>query len=90
MSQNYVMSLAKDTLTVIIMVGGPIMLAILIVGMAVSIFQALTQIQEQTLTFVPKLIAAAAVVAVLGPWMLRVLLSYTSNLFNSLVGLAKY
>jgi len=82
------MYLAKETIGVILMVGGPILLASLVVGLVVSIFQALTQIQEQTLTFIPKLLAITLVLVLMGPWMMKVLLGFTTNLFNSLANFA--
>jgi flagellar biosynthetic protein FliQ len=56
----------------------------LVVGLAVSVFQAVTQIQEQTLSFIPKILALAGVLLVLGPWMLNQLLSYTTDLWASI------
>lgn len=88
MSQNDVLFLAKEALGTALLVGGPILGISLIVGLIVSIFQAMTQIQEQTLTFVPKIFAIAAVMLLLGPWMLSVLTSYTSNLFVDLANFA--
>ena len=64
--------------------------ASLLVGLLVSIFQAMTQIQEQTLSFIPKILAIVAVMLFLGPWMLNVLTVYTANLFNQLATLARY
>jgi flagellar biosynthetic protein FliQ len=58
-----------------------------VVGLAVSIFQAVTQIQEQTLTFIPKVVAMAVVVVVAGPWMLGQIVSYTQNLYESIPSL---
>jgi flagellar biosynthetic protein FliQ len=57
------------------------------VGLIVSVFQAVTQIQEQTLAFIPKIIAIAAVLVILGPWMLGQILTYTSGLWESIPGL---
>jgi len=68
----------------VLLVGGPILGVSLLVGLLVSIFQAMTQIQEQTLTFIPKVVAVVAVLLVLGPWMLSVLTVYTANLLKEL------
>jgi flagellar biosynthetic protein FliQ len=65
----------------------PLLLAGLVVGLVVSVFQAVTQIQEQTLAFIPKIIAIAAVLVIAGPWMLGQVLSYTSDLYNGIPGL---
>jgi flagellar biosynthetic protein FliQ len=65
----------------------PPLLAGLVVGLVVSVFQAVTQIQEQTLAFIPKIVAMAVVLVIAGPWMLGQVLSYTSDLYNSIPGL---
>jgi flagellar biosynthetic protein FliQ len=62
----------------------PLLLAGLVVGLIVSVFQAVTQIQEQTLAFIPKIIAIAAVLVILGPWMLNQLLGYTTELWGGI------
>lgn len=90
MSQNQVLYLAKEALATALMVGGPILGVSLLVGLLVSIFQAMTQIQEQTLSFIPKIMAIIVVMLLLGPWMLNILTGYTGNLFNSLATFANY
>ncbi len=77
-------SIARDTLMVTIELSMPILAVGLIVGVAISLFQAVTQISELTLTFVPKLLSTIIVIVVLGPWMLQTILRFTSNLFASL------
>ena len=84
MNQDTVVSLATQAMTVAFEVAGPILLAGLIVGLAVSIFQAVTQIQEQTLSFIPKIVVLAVLIAVLGPWMLDRLVSYVTTLYMSI------
>jgi len=79
-----VLYMAKEAVGAVLLVGGPILGVSLLVGLLVSIFQAMTQIQEQTLTFIPKVVAVVAVLLVLGPWMLSVLTAYTSNLLKQL------
>lgn len=79
-----VLYMAKEAVGAVLLVGGPILGVSLLVGLLVSIFQAMTQIQEQTLTFIPKVVAVVAVLMVLGPWMLSVLTVYTSNLLKQL------
>ena len=83
-NQNMVLYMAKEAVGAVLLVGGPILGVSLLVGLLVSIFQAMTQIQEQTLTFIPKVVAVVAVLLVLGPWMLSVLTAYTSNLLTQL------
>ena len=88
MSQNQVLYMAKEALFTAILVGGPILGVSLLVGLLVSIFQAMTQIQEQTLSFIPKVLSIVAVLLLLGPWMLSVLTTYTANLLTQLATFA--
>jgi flagellar biosynthetic protein FliQ len=87
MTQDDVVSLVVDAMTVSLKIALPVLLVALVVGLAVSIFQAVTQIQEQTLTFIPKVVAMAVVVVVAGPWMLGQIVSYTQNLYESIPSL---
>lgn len=82
MSEILIMTIVKKALMAGIMVAGPILIISLIVGLIISIFQATTQIQEQTLTFVPKLIAIILVLVIGGPWMLNKLVLLTTELFT--------
>ncbi len=82
MTENMVMSVVKESLYTALIVGGPILILSLVVGLLVSIFQATTQIQEQTLTFVPKLIAIAIALVVGGNWMLNKIVSLTYEIIN--------
>jgi flagellar biosynthetic protein FliQ len=84
MGPDTVLELCTQALELSLRVGLPLLVAGLVVGLAVSIFQAVTQIQEQTLSFIPKIIALAGVLIVLGPWMLNQLLSYTTDLWGSI------
>lgn len=84
MNQDTVINLATQAMTLAVEVGGPILLAGLVIGLIISIFQAVTSIQEQTLTFIPKIIAVAVIIVVLGPWMLRQVVDYTDNLYQSI------
>ena len=84
MNQTMVLYMAKEAVGAVFLVGGPILGVSLLVGLLVSIFQAMTQIQEQTLSFIPKVVAVIAVLLLLGPWMLSVLTAYTSNLLTQL------
>ncbi|WP_434798870.1 flagellar biosynthesis protein FliQ [Terrisporobacter vanillatitrophus] len=82
MSENMVMSVVKEALYTSMLVGGPILILSLLVGLLVSIFQATTQIQEQTLTFVPKVIVIALTLALGGNWMLNELIKFTTKIMN--------
>lgn len=84
MTPDLVLSLARDSGMVILYVAGPILGASLVTGLIVSVFQAVTQIQEATLTFIPKLVAVLVVVALFGNWMLGHLLGYTVGLLTNL------
>ena len=84
MTEAYVLTLAQNALTITLILAAPVLFASLIIGVLISIFQAATQINEVTLTFIPKLIGIGLVVAFLGSWMMQQLLAFTVNLFNSL------
>ena len=84
MTPEYIVKLGQDTLLVVLYVAGPILIVALVVGLLVSIFQAVTQIHEMTLTFIPKILAVAAVLAFLLPWTLQQLIDFTVNLFSSI------
>lgn len=88
-NQADVLDIIREGLLVTIIVGGPLMLIALVVGLAISLFQALTQIQEMTLTFVPKIIATVLALIFFGPWMLRLLMSFTIQLYAKLPELAR-
>ena len=82
MNMGIVIDILRTSIYEIVVIGAPLLLAPMIIGLIVSIFQATTQIQEQTLTFVPKMIAIFAVVAILGPWMITRLINYINYLIN--------
>ena len=84
MGEDTVINLATQAMTLGVEVAGPMLLAGLVIGLVVSIFQAVTSIQEQTLTFIPKIIALAVIIVVLGPWMLRQVVDYTQNLYQDI------
>ncbi len=87
MNQDTVVSLATQAMTLALEIAGPILLAGLIIGLLVSIFQAVTSIQEQSLSFIPKVVGVAVLIVVLGPWMLDQLVTYAQNLYNSIPSL---
>ena len=82
MTENMVMAIITKSLSTALMVGGPILILCLLVGLLVSIFQAATQIQEQTLTFVPKLITIVAILIFGGGWMLNKVVVFTQEIMN--------
>ena len=88
MDLGFVLKLANEAIVTLFMIALPILGVAMIVGLIISVFQTTTSIQEQTLTFVPKLIAIFIVVLVLGPWFLKVLMEYVIRLFNLIVYVA--
>lgn len=84
MSQEFVLSLAERGIMTILLVAGPILILALSVGLLVSIFQATTQIQEQTLAFIPKIIAVLLGVVFFGAWMLEHIVEFTTELYQNL------
>lgn len=84
MNDDVVIQLGQDALKTLAMVAAPMLLSTLIIGLIISIFQALTQINENTLTFVPKMIVIAVVLILAGPWMLDTLSTYTVTLFENI------
>ena len=90
MTPDTVLSLGRDAAIVILTLGGPIIGAALVTGVIVSIFQAATQVQESSLTFVPKLIVMMLVLAFFGHWMLARMVGYTVNLLNSLEAFGRF
>ena len=84
MTRDTVISLTVDAMALALKVGLPLLMVGLIVGLVVSVFQAVTQIQEQTLTFIPKILATAAVIIIAGPWMLDQLVVYAQDLYGSI------
>lgn len=89
MTSQFVLTMGRDALTLLLMIAMPVLGVVMAVGLLVSIFQAVTQIQEVTLAFVPKLIAAVVVFAIAGPWMLTTLVDFlrrTIEAIPSVVG----
>jgi flagellar biosynthetic protein FliQ len=81
MTDSDVTALAGRAVWVTLQIAAPVLMVGLLVGLVVSVFQAVTQIQEQTLVFIPKIVAMVAVLVVTGPWMMGVMISYTEALF---------
>ena len=87
MSPESVMSLSRHAMEITVMVAAPMLLVALVVGLVVSIFQAATQINETTLSFIPKLIGVFVALIVAGPWMLSVMLDYMREVFTGIPGM---
>ncbi len=84
MSADLIVGIAGETMKVTLLVAAPMLLVGLIIGLVVSIFQAVTQIQEMTLVFVPKIIAVLLALIFALPWMMNILVAYTQNLFTNI------
>lgn len=84
MSGDLVIQLGQEALMVVLIVSAPMLGLGLAVGLAVSVFQATTSIQEQTLAFIPKIIAVFVAVLIFGPWMLRIMVEFFSGIFTGL------
>jgi flagellar biosynthetic protein FliQ len=84
MTDAAALSLAREALMTALMVSAPILLVSLAIGVIISIFQAMTQVNEVTMTFVPKILGVFAVAAVFGPWMVGTMVNYTTRLFATL------
>jgi flagellar biosynthetic protein FliQ len=84
MDTQFVISLAEKGVYITLLMCAPLLALALVVGLIVSIFQATTQIQEQTLAFIPKIVAVLLGLVFFGPWMLSQILSFTSNIFQNL------
>jgi flagellar biosynthetic protein FliQ len=84
MDATAVFTAGQQGLWMLLMVAAPVLLAVLVVGLVVSVFQAATQINESTLSFVPKIVAAVVVLAVAGPWMMTTLVEYLQRVLQSI------
>lgn len=84
MNAQMVLTMGQEALIMLLMVSAPVLGVVLVVGLLISLFQAVTQINEATLAFVPKLVAAVAVFAIAGPWMLSVLVDYIRRTFEAI------
>lgn len=88
MTPENAMTIGRQALEVTMMVAAPLLMAALITGLIVSIFQAATQINEMTLSFIPKLLVMFSVMIIVGPWMLMVMMDYMRQIFTSIPWLA--
>jgi flagellar biosynthetic protein FliQ len=89
MSNDMAIQIGRDALTMVMLIAAPMLGLGLLVGISVSIFQATTQIQEQTLVFIPKIIAIFVAILVFGPWMLSLMVDYTREIFINLPNMVR-
>jgi flagellar biosynthetic protein FliQ len=87
MSPESVMSMGRQAMEITLMIAAPLLLVALVIGLTVSIFQAATQINEMTLSFIPKLVGIFLTLALLGPWMLTILTDYMRAMFTGIPGM---
>ncbi len=88
MTPQMVVAIGREALTLTVMISGPLLLFALVVGLIISIFQAITQIQEMTLTFVPKILAVALALLIFLPWMINMATDFTRHMFELIPTLA--
>lgn len=84
MNEDLIIKLGQDALKTTALLAGPMLAATLVIGLTVSIFQALTQINEATLTFIPKMLVISLIIVLAGPWMVDVLTNYTIQLYEGI------
>lgn len=89
MTPETVLAVGRHALEITLLLAAPLLLTALAVGLLVGVFQAATQVNEMTLSFIPKLIAMAAALMLAGPWMLKLIVAYTRELFESIPGLLR-
>lgn len=87
MTEEIVLQVGREALYLIVYLAAPLLLSALLAGLIIGVFQAATQIQEQTLSFIPKLGALVVALLLLGPWLLQMLLNFTENLFLAIPGM---
>ncbi len=84
MTPEVVMDIGRQAVEMTLLLSAPLLLAALVIGLIVSIFQAATQINEQTLSFIPKLVGMLLILLLAGPWMLQIMVDYVRRLFESI------
>ncbi len=84
MTTAFIVGIMAEAIKVTLFVAGPVLIVALVVGVAISLFQAVTQVQEMTLSYVPKVVAVLVALVASLPWMINLLLNFTSNLFSNI------
>ncbi len=84
MTPEFVIDIGRKAVELVLMLGAPMLLAAVVVGLIISIFQAATQINEQTMTFIPKIVAVLVTLILFAPWMIQKMLAFTSNILTSI------
>lgn len=89
MDQAFVISVGTEAVKVAMMLAGPMLIAAMAIGILISVLQAVTQINEATLTFIPKIFAVVLVLVIMAPWMMKVMQTYSANIFSGIGTWAK-
>lgn len=89
MDSDIIIQLGQDALKTTAMLAAPMLITTLVIGLIVSVFQALTQINEATLTFIPKMLAIAIIIVLAGPWMVDLISNYTINLMENISSIVR-
>ncbi len=90
MEQDLIINLGQATLKTTALIASPLLIGALVTGLIISVFQAVTQINEATLTFIPKMAIIAIIIILAGPWMLDVMTVYTTNLFENISEMVRH
>ncbi len=88
METQYIVDIARESIYTVLLVSAPMLCLALVVGLSISILQAVTQIQEMTLTFIPKIVAVAIALVIFLPWMITTIVSFAGGLFQMIPGLS--
>ena len=88
MSPEFVIEIGRKTVELVLMLSAPMLLSAVVVGLLISIFQAATQINEQTMTFIPKIVAVLISLLVFAPWMIKLILAFTREIYSSIGSIA--
>lgn len=89
MNEELILKLGQDAIRTTALIAAPMLIAALVIGLIISVFQAVTQINEATLTFIPKMIVIFVVILVAGPWMLDVMTHYTTELYENIASFVR-
>ncbi|KIH77557.1 flagellar biosynthetic protein FliQ [Geoalkalibacter ferrihydriticus] len=84
MTPEFVVDIGRQAVETVLMVAGPLLIVALVTGLSIAIFQAATQINEQTMTFIPKIVAVLVTLLIMAPWMIKVLLAFTTRIYESI------
>lgn len=89
MTQTFVIHLAREALFMVLILAGPVMAAALLIGLVISVLQATTQLQDQMLNMVPKIVGVFIVLVLLGAWLLNIAITFTTNIYNQIPNIVR-